>query len=102
MVRRSVALFGMARLKLAVVPVPTISMLASGLTRAWQPGAPKGVRSKGSGPAAEVVRLKPKMKMPTPTGRLLITAVIVVFRRGNDVAVLPGMPRGPAQPAPKK
>src|SRR5580765_6074215 len=94
--------FGTVRFHVAALPAPVRKSVTSGLTRPRQPGAPSGVRSRGSGPNPEVVLLKPIIMIAADSGRWLRLTVSVVPTCGRDGLVRLVMPSEPAQPGAKK
>src|SRR5687767_16033339 len=94
--------FGSAKLHVAVPPEPVRKNVTSGLTCALQPGAPNGVRSSGSGPNGDVVRLRPSAMIATSVGRLFTFTFSVVPSTGRLVAVCVLTGIVPAQPRAKK
>src|SRR5262249_53099804 len=94
--------FGTVRLHDAALLAPLRNIEASGLTRPEQPGAPSAVRSSGSAPKPEVVRLKPSIMIAADTGRLLRLTVSVVPTCGRFAGSRLVMPSELAQPEPKK
>src|SRR5262245_34389291 len=97
-----VVTFGTVRLHAAALAAPVRNIVASGLMRPEQPGAPSGVRSSCSGPKPEVVLLKPSIMIAADTGRLLRLTVNVVPTCGRFAGSRLVMPSELAQPEPKK
>src|SRR5262245_17528176 len=97
-----VGAFGTVRLHAAALLAPLRKIVASGLTRPEQPGAPSAVRSSGSGPKPDVVLLKPSIMIAADSGRLLRLTVSDVPTCGRFAGKRLVMPSELAQPEPKK